>query len=85
MSNQPNGSASPTPIHLSADTSYLVKPPMPTELALTVFNTQRCVHWSVERLGNVSPWWGSTQIAFYINCSYVMVLFGHYDPEYTPI
>ena len=50
MCNSTNGSASSTPILISIDTSYIVKLPMPTELALAGFNTQWCVHWSVERL-----------------------------------
>ena len=53
---------------------------MPSELALTDFNAQRCVQWSVGR-----PWFGEVlhSMYFFINCSYVRVLFGHYGPEYT--
>ena len=67
---------------LSRNTSSSFKTQLPTELALSDFNAQRCVHWSMERL--CFPWWHSTQYAYFFeNCSYVGVLFGHYGPEYT--
>ena len=83
MSNSLNRSVSPTPIYLSTDTSYLVKPPMPTELALADFNRQSCVHWNVERLWIIPLGEALHRLHFFINCSYVRVLFGNYGPEYT--